>query len=256
MSPAGGSSLTRPELAKVPATITGVFWAAKLCSTALGEATSDWLVHDLGADLAVIGGAIFFAVALWLQLRLSRYLPWVYWLAVTMVAVFGTMVADVVHVGLGIPYLVSTTAFALVLAAVFGTWWRVEGTLSIHSITTPRRELFYWAAVIATFALGTAAGALVAGTSSMGYLAAAGILGAIILIPALGYRLGLMGPVLAFWFAYVFTRPVGASIADWLVKPPEVSGLGLAPGPVVAVMLLALFACVLVQQLRWHRAGE
>ena len=238
---------------KVPATITGVFWAAKLCSTALGEATSDWWVHGFGAPVAVVLGGLVFLVALLAQLSARRYLPWLYWLCVTMVAVFGTMVADVAHVGLGIPYLVSTAALAFGLLLVFIIWQRVEHTLSIHSITSVRRELFYWAEVIMTFALGTAAGDLVATTFGLGYLASALVFALIFAIPALGYWSGRMEVVFAFWFAYVFTRPVGASVADWLVKPADVSGMGWAYGPVVAVLLAALVVTVGIQQHRWQR---
>ena len=133
-----------------------------------------------------------------------------------MVGVFGTMAADVLHVGLGIPYVVSTVFYAIVLFVVFRTWYRVEGTLSIHSITTERREVFYWAAVLATFALGTAAGDLTAVTFGLGFFGSGLLFAAIIAIPALGYFRFGMNSILAFWFAYVVTRPLGASFADWL----------------------------------------
>ena len=135
----------------------------------MGESTSDFLVHSLVPEIAVVLGGIAFVVALYLQFSKDRYVPWAYWLAVAMVGVFGTMAADVLHVGLGVPYIASTIFYAIVLAVVFRTWYASEGTLSIHSITTPRRELFYWAAVLATFALGTAAGDLTAVTFGLGY---------------------------------------------------------------------------------------
>src|SRR5262249_57003204 len=141
---------SRP-LSKVPE-ITAYFWIVKALTTAMGESTSDFLVHSMVPEIAVVLGAIAFTVAIYLQFKKDRYVPWAYWLAVAMVGVFGTMAADVLHVGLGVPYLVSTIFYAIVLYLVFRTWYRVEGTLSIHSITTPRRELFYWAAVLATFA--------------------------------------------------------------------------------------------------------
>ena len=143
-------------------------------------------------------------------------MPWRYWLAVAMVGVFGTMCADVLHVGLGVPYVVSTVFYAVVLFVVFRTWYRVEGTLSIHSITTERREVFYWAAVLATFALGTAAGDLTAVTFGLGYFGSGLLFAGVIAIPALGYFRYGMNSILAFWFAYVVTRPLGASFADWL----------------------------------------
>jgi uncharacterized membrane-anchored protein len=246
-------SLTLPGAAKVPASITAIFWVAKLFSTAFGEVTSDWLVQGLGAGIAVCGGFVLFAASLWLQLKATRYLPWLYWLTVSMVAIFGTMAADVLHKGLGIPYVITTIGFTIALVVVFVTWSRVEGTLSIHSITTTRRELFYWAAVVVTFALGTAAGDMTADTLGLGYGGSIILFTAIFLIPALGYWTHRMGAVLAFWFAYVFTRPVGASIADWLEKPKAVSGLGLPYAVAFIILLAGLLVSVSVQQLRWQR---
>ena len=141
-------------LSKVPE-ITVYFWIIKILTTAMGEATSDYMVHRLNPYLAVGFGFVAFAVAMALQFKAPSYVPWVYWLAVLMVAVFGTMAADVLHVEFGVPYLVSSLVFAVGLAVVFGAWYRSEGTLSIHSIYTRRRETFYWAAVLATFAMGT-----------------------------------------------------------------------------------------------------
>jgi uncharacterized membrane-anchored protein len=227
----------RHTYSKVPA-VTAWFWVVKALTTAMGESTSDWLVHLLVPEIAVVLGAIAFAVALYIQFTKDRYIPACYWFAVAMVGVFGTMAADVLHVGLGVPYIASTIFFAIALAVVFRTWYVVEGTLSIHSIHTPRRELFYWAAVLATFALGTAAGDLTANTLGLGYFGSIWLFAAIISIPALGYfRLG-MGSILAFWFAYVVTRPLGASVADWLSKP---AGVGLGTG-----LVSVLFAAAIV----------
>jgi uncharacterized membrane-anchored protein len=226
----------RHTYSKVPA-VTAWFWVVKALTTAMGESTSDFLVHSLVPEIAVVLGAIAFAVALYIQFTKDRYIPWCYWLAVAMVGVFGTMAADVLHVGLGVPYIASTIFYAIVLAVVFHAWYRVEGTLSIHSIHTPRRELFYWAAVLATFALGTAAGDLTATTFGLGYFGSIWLFVAIIAIPALGYfRLG-MGSILSFWFAYVVTRPIGASVADWLAKP---EGVGLGTGLVSLVFAAAI----------------
>jgi uncharacterized membrane-anchored protein len=231
---------------KVPE-ITAFFWIVKALTTAMGESTSDFLVHKLVPEIAVVLGAIAFAAALYVQFSTDRYVPWKYWLAVAMVGVFGTMAADVLHVGLGIPYIASTIFYAIVLAVVFRTWYRVEGTLSIHSITTERREVFYWAAVLATFALGTAAGDLTAVTFGLGYFASGLMFAAIIAIPAIGYWRFGMNSILAFWFAYVMTRPLGASFADWLSVSPQRRGLGLGTGPVSLVFatLIAGFVAYL-----------
>ncbi len=185
-------------------------------------------------------GGIAFAIALYLQFTKDRYVPWAYWLAVAMVGVFGTMCADVLHVGFGVPYIASTVFFAIALYLVFRTWYRSEGTLSIHSIRTPRRELFYWAAVVATFAMGTAVGDLTAVTFGLGYFGSALFFAAVIAIPALGYFRFSMNSILAFWFAYIVTRPLGASIADWLGKSSESGGLGLGNGLVSLLFALAI----------------
>lgn len=222
--------------------ITVFFWVLKGLSTAMGEAASDYLVRTLAPVPAVLLGFVAFAIAMAVQLRMRRYNAVTYWLAVAMVGVFGTMVADVLHVGFGVPYLVSSALFAVILAAIFLTWKRVEGTLSIHSIDTTRRELFYWATVIATFALGTAAGDFLAVVMGIGYLGSAVVFAVIILIPALGYRLLHLNSVVAFWFAYVVTRPLGASLADWLGKPVREGGIGVGSGPVALVLAVAIAA--------------
>jgi len=228
---------------KVPE-VAAIFWVTKLLTTAMGESSSDFLVRAMPPELAVLLGAAGLTVALVIQLRAPRYVPWRYWLAVAMVGVFGTMAADVVHVGLGIPYTVSTVAFAVALGATLWLWHRTEGTLSIHSIRTPRREWFYWATVMATFALGTAAGDLVAVRLHLGYLAAGLFFTALLLIPAIGYRWFGLGAITAFWSAYILTRPVGASFADWLGVSPARGGLGLGSGPVALVLTAGIVALV------------
>jgi len=153
------------------------------------------------------------------------------------------MAADVLHIRFGIPYLVSTLFFAAVLTAVFVAWHRVEGTLSIHSITSRRREAFYWLAVLTTFALGTATGDLTATTLGLGYLASGFLFAALIAIPAVGYWKFGMNEVFAFWFAYILTRPLGASLADWMAVPHSRGGLGLGTGP-VSLVLTGLIAAL------------
>ncbi|MFD0328601.1 hypothetical protein ACFQZC_11135 [Streptacidiphilus monticola] len=171
-----------------------------------------------------------------------------YWTAIVMVSVFGTMAADALHVGLGVPYTVSTAFFLVVLGAVFAVWYAVERTLSIHSINTPRRELWYWLTVVTTFALGTAAGDLTAGTLGWGYLASGVVFAVVIAVPALAHwKLGL-NAVFAFWFAYIVTRPLGASFADWMAAPHEHTGLGWGYGPVTAVWTVLIVLFVLLQR--------
>jgi uncharacterized membrane-anchored protein len=228
---------------KVPE-VTAFFWIVKALTTGMGESTSDFLVHHLVPEFAVVLGGIAFVIALFLQFSTDRYVPWRYWLAVAMVGVFGTMAADVLHVGLGVPYIVSTVFYAIVLAVVFRTWYRSEGTLSIHSITTERREIFYWAAVLATFALGTAAGDLTAVTFGLGFFGSGLMFAAIIAIPAIGYWRFGMNSILAFWFAYVVTRPLGASFADWLAVSHARGGLELGTGPVSFVLAAMIAAFV------------
>jgi len=223
---------SRQAASRVPEIITVYFWVVKGLSTAMGESTSDYLVHKVHPVPAVLLGFVGFLVALALQFAMRRYLAWTYWFAVVMVGVFGTMAADVLHIGFGVPYVASATLFAGVLAAVFLLWQRSEKTLSIHSITTRRRELFYWATVVATFALGTATGDLTAYTLHLGYFLSIVLFTAVIAIPAVGYWRFDWNPILAFWFAYVVTRPLGASIADWMGKPSSVGGLGWGQGRV------------------------
>jgi len=228
---------------KVPE-ITAWFWIVKALTTGMGESTSDYLVHRLVPEVAVVLGGIGLAVALTIQFRTRAYNAWAYWFAVAMVGVFGTMAADALHVGLGVPYIASTIFYAVALSAVFVTWQRTEGTLSIHSIYTTRRELFYWAAVLSTFALGTAAGDLTAVTFGLGYFASGLLFAAVIALPALGYFRGAMNPILAFWFAYVVTRPLGASFADWLAVPARRGGLDLGTGQVSLALALLIFCFV------------
>jgi uncharacterized membrane-anchored protein len=234
---------TERGLRKVPE-ITIFFWVIKILTTAMGEATSDFSVKTINPVIAVCLGFIAFVVAMALQLRADRYKAPVYWFAVVMVAVFGTMCADVLHVRFGVPYTVSTTGFAIVLAAVFITWHRVERTLSIHSIYTLRRELFYWAAVLSTFAMGTALGDMTATDLHLGYFSSGLLFTALFAIPGLAYRFAGLNAVLAFWTAYVLTRPMGASYADWLGVPASLGGLGWGRGTVAVIFTIPIVALV------------
>jgi uncharacterized membrane-anchored protein len=237
-------------LRKVPE-ITLVFWIVKLLTTAMGESTTDFLILQINPYIAVGLGGVGLAIALALQFSVRQYIPWIYWLAVTMVAVFGTMAADAVHIQLGVPYLASTIFFLVVLAVVFATWYKVEHTLSIHSITSRRREVFYWSAVMATFALGTAAGDMTAFTLHLGFLSSVLLFAATIALVSLAYWLFRLDEIIAFWFAYILTRPLGASVADWIGKSHSISGLGFGDGNIS--MLLAAFIIIFVGYMTFDR---
>ncbi|GAA2752052.1 hypothetical protein [Kitasatospora cinereorecta] len=233
----------RPVWSKVPQ-VTAVFWVVKILTTGMGETTSDYLARALGPIPAVGSAGLLLAVALLAQARSRRYVPAVYWSAVVMVSVFGTMAADVAHVALGVPYAVSASAFAVVLVLIFAVWHRTEGTLAVDTVTGGRREVFYWAAVMATFALGTAVGDLTAATLGWGYLPSGLLFAALIALPALLRRLPGMSPVLTFWWAYVLTRPLGACFADWAGVSHQRGGLDLGTGPVSLVLAAVIAVAV------------
>jgi uncharacterized membrane-anchored protein len=237
------SAVGRRAVVKVAA-VTVFFWVIKILTTAMGEAVSDYLVHRYNPYLAVIGGFVLFVAALGLQLGARRYRSGVYWLAVSMVAVFGTMAADVLHVEFRVPYVVSAFLFATALLVVFGAWYRSEGTLSIKTVTAGTRERFYWAAVLATFAMGTALGDLAAYTLGLGFLSAGIVFAILFALPLLARRLLGLNSVVAFWLAYVMTRPLGASFADWMGKSRHAGGLGVGDGTVAFVLALLIVAMV------------
>ncbi len=234
--------LSIKEAIKVPE-ITVLFWIIKLLTTAMGESTSDYLVHHIDPVIAVILGGIGFIIAMFLQLSVQKYVAWIYWLTVTMVAIFGTMTADVVHIVFGVPYLISTIAFVIILAIIFVIWHKTEKTLSIHSIFTPRRELFYWATVIVTFALGTATGDMTAITFNLGYLASGVMFAILFVIPLFARKIFSVNEVLAFWASYIVTRPFGASFADWFGRTPDMGGIGFGTGrtSIVLAIIIILF---------------
>jgi uncharacterized membrane-anchored protein len=232
-------------LRKVPE-VTAGFWIAKVLTTGMGEATSDTLVHQINPVFAVGLAAVGLVVALGLQFAASRYQPWIYWLAVVMVAIFGTMAADVLHIELKVPYLASTIFFAIVLAAVFTVWYRSEHTLSIHTINTRRRETFYWLAVMATFALGTAAGDMTATTLHLGYFVSGLLFTVLIAVPTVAHRWFGLNAIFAFWFAYIITRPLGASYADWIGVSHARGGLNWGSGGVSIGMTVLIVIVVAV----------
>ena len=231
-----------PLAVKVPE-ITFLFWVIKLLTTAGGEAFSDYLSLRGHLEAGVVELAIF-VVAVWVQFSTRRYVAAAYWFLALAIAIFGTGVADAMHLIVGIPYAGTTAMWAIVLAVIFWLWYRSEGTLSIHSITTRRRELYYWATVFATFALGTALGDFTAASLGFGYLASGILFAVVIMIPAVAWKGFGLNSVFCFWFAYVITRPLGASFADYFSKPRHISGLNYGDLPVAAVLIAAIAVLV------------
>lgn len=220
-------SIVRMMLNKVPE-VTLFFWLIKIMSTTVGETGADYLAVHVGLGTALTGGimAALLLAALVLQVRMHRYVPWIYWLTVVLVSVVGTQITDLLTDKLGVRLYVSTFAFATALAATFAVWYGFERTLSIHTIVTTRRELFYWLAILFTFALGTAAGDLATEALGLGFNLGVVAFGALIAAITLAYRFGA-NPVLTFWLAYILTRPLGASLGDLLSQSREYGGLGL-----------------------------
>jgi uncharacterized membrane-anchored protein len=234
----------RRMLSKVPQ-VTAIFWIIKVLTTGMGETTSDYFLLGGGDPGVVVSVALLaLIVALVAQIAVRRHIPWLYWATVVLVSVVGTMIADIMHYLFDVPYLASTASLSIVLAAIFAAWYGIERTLSIDGITTRRREIFYWLTVMATFALGTAAGDLVADTADLGFLGAGILFAVAIAAPGLVRKaLGLNG-TLAFWAAYVLTRPLGASFADLFGMPAENGGLGLGLAPVSLVLTGAIVVLV------------
>jgi uncharacterized membrane-anchored protein len=227
---------------KVPE-VFALFWVVKLLTTGIGEAGADYL-GTVSITLAAVVGIGGFFLALVLQVRATSYHPLRYWVTVLSVALFGTMIADGPHVALGTPYYVDSCVYLVSLCALLAWWRQSEGTLSVHSITTARRERFYWGTVLLTFGLGTAVGDTTAINLGLGFSWSIVLFGVLILVPLALWRLGLDATV-AFWASYVLTRPLGASVADWLGKPPAQGGIGWGDG-VAFGLGLALFALFVV----------
>jgi uncharacterized membrane-anchored protein len=215
---------TQPVAAKVPE-VTVLFWVIKISTTAAGEALSDTFGLKYNVKWGFFVVVLMFCSALYLQFRATRYNAWTYWYLALAIATAGTGVSDTMHLLFGLPYAVTSLFWLVVLAAVFFLWNRSEHTLDIHSITTNRREKYYWCVVFATFSLGTAVGDFSATTLGLGYLSSAIFFCAIILIPWGGFKFLRFNAVFAFWFAYVITRPIGASFADYFSKGHDLSGL-------------------------------
>ena len=222
-----------------------IFWIIKIMATTVGETGADFLATHVGLGKAITGGimATLLVTTLLVQLRSRHYVPWIYWLTVVLVSVVGTQITDALTDGFGVSLYVSTTIFALMLAATFTIWYSSERTLSIHTIVTTRRELFYWSAILFTFALGTAAGDLATETLSLGFTIGVWVFGALIAFMAAAYYLDA-NAVLTFWLAYILTRPLGASLGDLLSQSQTYGGLGL--GTIQTSLIFFIVIAILV----------
>jgi uncharacterized membrane-anchored protein len=239
------SEVDRCMLNKVPL-ITLFFWIIKILATSVGETGADFLNFNLGLGLTLTSllAALLLVLALVIQFRQDRYIPWVYWIAVVFLSVVGTLITDNLTDNLHISLYATTGIFSVALALTFSAWFWSENTLSIRAITTIRREAFYWAAILFTFALGTAAGDLVSEQLGLGYVISGLIFGGMIALFTVGYYAFRLNSVLAFWAAYVLTRPLGASIGDFLTQAHRDGGLGLSTTSVSAAFLVIIVALV------------
>jgi uncharacterized membrane-anchored protein len=240
-------SFTAPGLLNRVPRVTVDFWLIKLMAVTMGETAADYLAVNMGLGLTATSliMTVVLVVALVLQFAQKRYIPWAYWLAVVLISVVGTLVTDNLVDNLGVPLETNTIAFALLLAVTFAIWYAMEKTLSIHSIYTTRREAFYWLAILLTFALGTSAGDLVAEKFEFGYLVTAIIFAVIIAAITAAYYVLKLNSILAFWLAYILTRPMGASIGDLLSQPREYGGLGCGTIVTSAMFLGLIIATVI-----------
>jgi uncharacterized membrane-anchored protein len=233
-------------LNKVPE-ITIAFWVIKIMSTTVGETGADYLAVHVGLGTAMTDGimAILLIASLILQLHARQYVPWRYWLTVVLVSVVGTQITDALTEGMDVSLYLSTSVFAVMLAATFAVWYAAERTLSIRTIVTTRRELFYWTAILFTFALGTAAGDLATEALQLGFRVGVAVFGALLALVALAYHRGA-NPILTFWIAYVLTRPLGASLGDLLSQAQTYGGLGLGTIVTSAAFLTIIVVLVIV----------
>lgn len=245
----------RVWLTKVPA-ITATFWVIKVLSTTIGETFADYLAVDVGLGPLVTDATmlVVLALALTIQFRTRKYTPWIYWLCVVLVSIVGAQITDFATDTLGVPLYVSTAVFAVILVTVFTIWHRQEGTLAIASVNTRPREAFYWAAILVTFALGTAAGDLATESLSLGFRNGALAFGGLILLAWLAQRLGA-STVLTFWIAYILTRPLGASLGDLLTQGKDLGGLGLGASVTSLLFLTVIVVLVTREQLLANRHG-
>ena len=241
-------------LVKVPVLITIYFWVIKILATTVGETGADFLIFNLhfGLMLTSLLMTVLLVAILFVQIKSPHYIPWLYWLTVVMVSIVGTLITDNLTDYLGLPLVISTIIFSIALAITFFIWYQAEHSLSIHSIDTPKREMFYWLAILLTFALGTAAGDLLAESVGLGYWLSALIFGSAIVLIAMGYYLLKLNSILAFWLVYILTRPLGASIGDYLSQSVANGGLGLGTVNTSAIFLIGI--AVLVGYLTFSKA--
>ena len=246
-----------PASNRVP-DVTVDFWIIKLLAVTMGETAADYLAVNLGLGLSATSAIMcaLLAVALIMQFAQKRYVPWSYWLAVVMISVVGTLVSDNLVDNFGVALQTTTIAFSIALAVTFAAWYASEKTLSIHTIVTTRREVFYWLAILFAFALGTSAGDLVAEQFSLGYLATGFIFGGIIALIAAGYYFFKLNGIIAFWLAYIFTRPLGASFGDLLSQPREYGGLGFGTTVTSLIFLAAIVFLVIYMTINRRRAED
>jgi uncharacterized membrane-anchored protein len=235
----------RSMLVKVPA-VTAFFWIIKVLATTVGETFSDFINEQLGFGLVntTIVMTIALIIVLFFQFRANRYIPALYWLAIVQISITGTLITDNLTDGIGFPLWASTLIFGALLVATFVIWWFEERTLSIKSIDTTRREAFYWVAILMTFAMGTAFGDYLGDALSLGFGVSALIFAGTIAVIAIGWRIKVIGEVLAFWLIYILTRPLGASIGDLLSQPTKDTGLGLGPNLTSLIFLVAILGSV------------
>jgi uncharacterized membrane-anchored protein len=226
--------------------VTWDFWVIKLLAVTVGETAADYMNLNLGLGLPTTSYLLSALLlgALALQFAQRRYVPWAYWLAVVLISVVGTLLTDNLVDNFHVPLEVTTIGFSIVLALTFALWFAIERTLSIHTIFTTRREVFYWLAILFTFALGTSAGDLVAEQLNLGYLAAGILFAAVIAVIAVGYFGFGADAILSFWLAYIFTRPLGASFGDLLAQPRDYGGIGLGTTMTSLIFLGCILAVV------------
>lgn len=233
-------------LIKVPIIITLYFWVIKILATTVGETGADFLIFNLhiGLPITSLLMSLILAGVLYAQIKAKAYIPWLYWLAVVLVSIVGTLLTDNLTDNLGVPLTATTITFSIALAITFWLWYKSENSLSIHSIFTVKRELFYWAAILFTFALGTAAGDLTGESFGLGYGVSALLFGAAITVIAIGYYAFKLNGILAFWLAYILTRPMGASIGDYFSQSGRYGGLGLGTVITSVIFLIAIVGLV------------